>query len=80
MARLISYKVKDDSEYSTFIDKRDKPCEEVQGSSVDQKWQCWQFCRNCCCNDAESDEDEEVELALVKETKVANPKFLRFVL
>lgn len=64
MARLISYKVKDDSEYSTFTEKHAEP------SSKKGWWRCCAFCCGCCGSDSESESEEEVELTLVKETKV----------
>lgn len=74
MARLISYKVKDDSEYSTFIDKRDttKSFEEIQRNNQKEWWRNLYCCDYCCNkNIAEYQEDsEQVEFALIKETKV----------
>lgn len=70
MARLISYKVKDDSEYSTFIGKRAKSAEELEADSRGRWWKCDSFCCRCCDSDSECDDDKEVEFALVKYTKV----------
>lgn len=74
MARLISYKVKDESEYATFVDGRAEDLRE--GRANEEKW--WR-CRDCCgwCGSDEEECDDDgknLELALIKHTKVVRKR------
>lgn len=68
MARLISYKVKDDdSDYTNLTDERAK---ELGDSSKKKLWRCLDCCSCCESSDTECDDNKDIEFALIKETKV----------
>lgn len=73
MARLISYKAtNDESEYATFIDERSKSANEHEGNAKKKKWWRYLDCCGCCESNLECDDDkQEIEFALIKDTKVS---------
>lgn len=73
MARLVSYKVKDESNYSTFEVRSDVAEESLKSDDGG----IWKFCYECCwrkckfkSNESLNKEDD-IEFAVVKYTKVS---------
>lgn len=68
MARLVSYKVKDESSYSTFPNNG-------KSATVENKKRCKVCC--CCSNDSISDQTDDIEFALIqyeKELRTSTPR------